>query len=125
MGWTLKKILDGARKHDASDIHLVRGVAPVLRVDGQIQISNGKPLDEKTLRALVEELLPPQHREAFEERWQLCFSQHWDGVGRCRMTLYYHAGCPDGFGAVWSVRGAWGDSGHFVARGHEIGRAHV
>lgn len=32
---------------------------------------------------------------------------------------FYHAGCPDGFGAVWSVRGAWGDEGRYVARGHE------
>lgn len=32
---------------------------------------------------------------------------------------FYHAGCPDGFGAVWSVRGAWGDDGRYVARGHE------
>ncbi len=95
MGWTLKRILDGAREHHASDIHLIRGVAPVLRVNGQIQISNGKPLDEKALRALVEEMLPPQQREAFEARWQLCFAQHWDGIGRCRMTLYYHAGCPE------------------------------
>lgn len=32
---------------------------------------------------------------------------------------YYHAGCPDGFGAVWSVQGAWGERGRFIARGHE------
>jgi len=36
-----------------------------------------------------------------------------------KKICFYHAGCPDGFGAVWSVHGAWGDSGHFVARGHE------
>lgn len=36
-----------------------------------------------------------------------------------KKICFYHAGCPDGFGAVWSVRGAWGDGGHYVARGHE------
>ncbi|MFP6654243.1 MAG: hypothetical protein VCB25_01360 [Myxococcota bacterium] len=36
-----------------------------------------------------------------------------------KKICFYHAGCPDGFGAVWSVRRAWGDSGHFVARGHQ------
>lgn len=36
-----------------------------------------------------------------------------------KKICFYHAGCPDGFGAVWSVRGAWGDSGRFVARGHD------
>ncbi len=36
-----------------------------------------------------------------------------------KKICFYHAGCPDGFGAVWSVRGAWGDSARFVARGHD------
>ncbi len=36
-----------------------------------------------------------------------------------KKICFYHAGCPDGFGAVWSVRGAWGDEGRYVARGHE------
>ncbi|MFK7894814.1 MAG: hypothetical protein AB8G23_03200 [Myxococcota bacterium] len=36
-----------------------------------------------------------------------------------KKLCFYHAGCPDGFGAVWSVRSAWGDNGHYIARGHE------
>jgi hypothetical protein len=31
----------------------------------------------------------------------------------------YHAGCPDGFGAAWSVWKAWQGEGSYVARGHE------
>ena len=36
-----------------------------------------------------------------------------------KKICFYHAGCPDGFGAVWSVQGAWGERGHFVARSHD------
>ena len=36
-----------------------------------------------------------------------------------RRVCFYHAGCPDGFGAAWAVRAAWGDSGRYVARGHD------
>jgi len=36
-----------------------------------------------------------------------------------KKICFYHAGCPDGFGAVWSVQGAWGESGHFIARSHD------
>lgn len=36
-----------------------------------------------------------------------------------KKICFYHAGCPDGFGAVWAVQGAWGESGRYVARGHE------
>jgi hypothetical protein len=32
---------------------------------------------------------------------------------------FYHAGCPDGFGAVWSVWRAWGDTCTYVPRGHD------
>jgi len=32
---------------------------------------------------------------------------------------YFHAGCPDGFGAAWSVWKAWGDGARYVPRGHE------
>lgn len=36
-----------------------------------------------------------------------------------KRICYYHAGCPDGFGAAWAVRRAWGESGRYVPRGHE------
>ncbi|TDJ10851.1 MAG: hypothetical protein E2O66_10480 [Deltaproteobacteria bacterium] len=34
-------------------------------------------------------------------------------------TCYFHAGCPDGFGAAWSVWRAWGDDARFVALSHD------
>ena len=36
MTWTLERILKGAAKLKASDVHLVRGLAPVFGVDGEI-----------------------------------------------------------------------------------------
>lgn len=32
---------------------------------------------------------------------------------------FYHAGCPDGFGAAWAVRRAWGDAARYLPRRHE------
>jgi hypothetical protein len=34
-------------------------------------------------------------------------------------TCFYHAGCPDGFGAAWAVWRAWGDEAEFRARSHD------
>jgi hypothetical protein len=34
-------------------------------------------------------------------------------------VCYYHAGCPDGFGAAFSAWRAWGDEGRVVPRGHD------
>ena len=36
-----------------------------------------------------------------------------------RKTCFYHAGCPDGFGAAYAVWRAWGDTGRYVGRGHD------
>lgn len=46
---------------------------------------------------------------------------HLDGKNppTLKRACFYHAGCPDGFGAAWAVRGAWGADAHYVARGHE------
>ena len=38
-----------------------------------------------------------------------------------KRTCFYHAGCPDGFGAAWAVWRAWGSDGRYVPRGHEDG----
>jgi hypothetical protein len=36
-----------------------------------------------------------------------------------KRICYYHAGCPDGFGAAWAIWRAWGGDARYVARGHE------
>ena len=95
MSWTVDKILKGARKYGASDIHLVRGVAPIFRIDGEIQPVEGEPLGPDSLRSLLGEMLTDEQRDRFENDWHLCFSRYFDGVGRCRTSVYYHAGCPE------------------------------
>lgn len=95
MAWTLEKILRGARKYEASDVHLVRGVAPVMRVHGELQVVQGEPLDAETLRKIVEEAVPEKQRELLERDWEICFSHHWEGIGRFRTSVYHHAGCPE------------------------------
>ena len=36
-----------------------------------------------------------------------------------KRACFYHAGCPDGFGAAWAARTAWGEDARYVARRHE------
>ena len=38
---------------------------------------------------------------------------------RMRKVCFYHAGCPDGFGASWSVWHAWGDDAEYRPIGHD------
>lgn len=95
MTWTLESILHCARDNAASDVHLVRGVAPALRIGGDIVLIKGEPLDRHNLEMILHEVLTEQQRRKLDEEWQLCFSRHWEGVGRCRASVYFHAGCPE------------------------------
>lgn len=95
MHWTLEKILRSARAHNASDVHLVRGIAPTLRIKGEIRPYEGPPMQKEDLEALYGEVLNEQQRRIFEEQWQICFSRRIEGIGRFRISVYYHSGTPE------------------------------
>jgi len=95
MNVSLDQILKGGRELRASDIHLVRGVAPAFRVHGDIRISRHEPLTEEMLRSLLDQLLTEKHKKILEDEWQLCFSRHWPGIGRFRASIYFHGGVPE------------------------------
>jgi len=95
MCWNLERILKGAARHKASDVHLVCGLAPVFRIHGEMSPIAGEPLDPQALQAIFEESTTARQREIFEKEWQLCFSRQAEGVGRYRASIYYRAGCPE------------------------------
>ena len=95
MSWTLDKIFKGARRFNASDIHLVNGVAPVLRLNGEIRPIDGEPLDEASLRQMTNELLNDKQRAILDEKLQACFSRFFPEVGRFRVSVYYRSGIPE------------------------------
>src|SRR5436305_716149 len=95
MSWTLERILKGARAHHASDVHLVRGVAPAFRVNGEIRPIDGPPIEAEDLQKLFETVLNRAQKELFEKDWQVCFSRHFPGIGRFRVSIYFHTGCPE------------------------------
>ncbi|MGE3317623.1 MAG: type IV pilus twitching motility protein PilT, partial [Planctomycetaceae bacterium] len=91
----LNRILQAAVRHHASDVHLVRGLPPVFRVHGELHSTRGEPLHNDVLNAMLLEVTTEQQRAAFENEWQLCFSQHLPSVGRYRAGVYRRAGCPE------------------------------
>ena len=93
--WTWDRILKAARKFEASDVHLIRGLNPAVRVGGQISFMEGEPLAAEQLEPLIYGLLNDLQKETFLRDWQLCFSRHWPEVGRFRASVYLNAGCPE------------------------------
>ena len=95
MTWQMVSILAEARQRGASDVHLVRGLAPALRVAGGLQQLEGEPLDEATLQRFVNEFATPTQIGLLQARRELCIAVEQPGVGRIRVTIYIRSGCPE------------------------------
>ena len=88
----LTELLRTALERDASDLHLVRGVPPVLRVDGKIQRLPGNPLDPSEIETMVEGLLSEQAARRLEKYRDIDFSFEEPGMGRFRASVFYERG---------------------------------
>ena len=91
----LDRLLSAASEYDASDLHLVAGVPPAFRVNGEIIIADGDALTEGEITEMAESLLNPQQKRQFEEEWELCISLLHKAAGRVRVTFYRRNGHPE------------------------------
>jgi len=91
----LNRFLSAASHFDASDLHLVAGVPPAFRVNGEIIIADEDALSEAAITAMAESLLNEQQKKKFEQEWELCISLLHSVAGRVRATFYRRNGHPE------------------------------
>src|SRR5437763_9461671 len=91
----LDRLLSASNEFDASDLHLVAGVPPAFRVNGEIIIADEDALSEKDIRTMAESLLNEQQRKKFDHEWELCISMLHKDAGRVRVTFYRRNGNPE------------------------------
>src|SRR5215472_14653992 len=91
----LEKFLNSVNDIDASDLHLVTGVPPAFRVNGEIILADEDALTEDDITAIVNNLLNDQQRAKFEQDWELCISLLHSVAGRVRVTIYRRDGHPE------------------------------
>lgn len=82
----------------ASDLHLVSGLKPALRIRGDIERVNYDVLDEDGLRGMLYEITPEEKTKVFEETGDVDFGYEIQGLARYRANFYMHRG---GIGAVF------------------------
>ncbi|HLH37631.1 MAG TPA: PilT/PilU family type 4a pilus ATPase [Bryobacteraceae bacterium] len=89
---SLDELLAQAARRNASDIILIAGAPPVLRVNGALSPSSGAPLSGDDTRALLLSLLAPAHGQELNKNKSvdLCFTR--PGVGRFRANIHYQRG---------------------------------
>lgn len=88
----LDRCLASANDFDASDLHLVAGVPPAFRVNGEIIIADEDALAEDDITTMADSLLNEQQRKKFEQEWELCISLLHPQAGRIRATFYRRNG---------------------------------
>ena len=66
--------LSAANEFDASDLHLVAGVPPAFRVNGEIILADEDALTEEDITQMADSLLNEQQKKKFEQEWELCIS---------------------------------------------------
>jgi twitching motility protein PilT len=89
MNQRVKNWLDKALQVGASDLHLVVGLPPSLRVDGEIDFLPQEPLGSEELEEAMFSLLSPQQREQLSVKRSLEFSYSSPELGRVRASYYY------------------------------------
>ncbi|MCI0748581.1 MAG: PilT/PilU family type 4a pilus ATPase [Verrucomicrobia subdivision 3 bacterium] len=84
----LSRLLAAATEIGASDLHLIVGVPPAFRVNGEIMLADSDALSGEESTEMAYALLNEDQRSTFEREWELCISLPHSVGGRIRVTLY-------------------------------------
>lgn len=94
----IHELLDLTIKNNASDLHLLPGVPPALRIDGSLRyLENNKPATPAEMEAMIFSILKPEQKELLINNKEIDFSFGFGGgaygdLGRFRTNLYYQRG---------------------------------
>jgi len=88
----IDQILKAAAEADASDIHIVAGHPPVMRVHTVMTPMDFPTLTPQTAEAMLEEIAPPAALEQFHETFDADFSYEVKGQGRYRVNAHKQRG---------------------------------
>ncbi|MGO8699109.1 MAG: type IV pilus twitching motility protein PilT [Limisphaerales bacterium] len=83
----LRALIALAKTENASDLHLEPGLAPMLRVRGQLR-AVGEPLSPALSSEWARETINPEHWELFVQRRSVDMSRTIEGV-RCRFNIFH------------------------------------
>jgi len=92
----IKKLLKSVLAYGSSDLHLVVGSEPQIRIDKELRPLNLPVLSAKDIENMSYSIINEKQKKAFEDEFELDFSFELDGVGRFRANYYktiYGIGC--------------------------------
>jgi len=94
----IQELLDLTIKNNASDLHLLNGIPPSIRIDGNLKyLSNYSNLTPDVISEMVFSLITPEQKDYLLKNKELDFSFGFGGgtfgnLGRFRANLYFQRG---------------------------------
>ncbi len=85
-------LLDIVLERGASDLHITVGVAPTIRLDGELQALSDQVLTPINTKELIYSILNEAQREKFETTLELDLSYGIPGKSRFRVNVYHQRG---------------------------------
>ncbi len=92
MSARIDSFLQLAVEQQGSDLHLVSGQAPRIRIHGQLQEVRFRSLSTEDLDDILREVLSPRQLAELSEKHAVDFAYDAPGVGRFRCNFSHHAG---------------------------------
>lgn len=84
----IKKLLKSVLAFNSSDLHLVVGSEPQIRIDKELRALNLPVLTAKDVEEMAYSLIEDKQKKIFEEHNELDFSFELKDIGRFRANFY-------------------------------------
>ena len=88
----MDRLLEACYTQGASDIHLVTGRAPVLRIDGQLRSLETKVLESDDTVALMKSITPERNQQELQEEGGTDFGFAYGDAARFRVSVFRQRG---------------------------------
>lgn len=86
----ITELLTYTFKNKASDLHLSSGLAPVVRIDGELKTIEGEPvLQEGQIVAMLKEILTAKQFEQLKEQFEIDLAISVENVARFRVNIFH------------------------------------
>lgn len=89
----IKTLLKATVSLKASDLHLVAGSEPQVRIDGKLELLDLPKLSQEDVESICYSIITEKQKKDFEEENELDFAISIDGIGRFRINYYLTLGC--------------------------------
>lgn len=89
MDITLDQLLKTVVAHDASDLHLIVGVEPMIRLSGKLQPINMSVLTRNMVQDFCYSVMTELQKKELEENKELDFAVDIKNIGRFRGNIYF------------------------------------